>query len=81
MTPIERAHQRRVEMKAEGIEIVRLTPEQKLAAKPNSMRLAVTCKCRDCMGGPEAGGNLRAEIRACTAPSCPLYAVRPYQAK
>ena len=56
----------------------RLTPIQRAARNPSSLRMAITAKCFDCSGR----GNdpcWRQRIRECPCPSCPLYPVRPYQ--
>jgi hypothetical protein len=64
MTPLERAQARMREMREQG--------------NPNSLRLAITAKCFECLGGQDAK-NIRQEIRECTSTTCPLYPVRPYQ--
>jgi len=38
-----------------------------------SLRAAINAQCLDCLQCDTAG------IRACTAPTCPLWEVRPYQ--
>lgn len=57
------------------IEVVQLNPIQKLEKNPKSLRLAINAMCYQCMGG------YRQEIKNCTAQSCALYNVRPYQTK
>lgn len=43
-----------------------------------SLRGAINAKCRECIHDPIGGaGNWRQQVEACTAHSCPLYAVRP----
>lgn len=79
MSALEQARLRLREKRAAGI-TVRRDPVEKARAKPNSLRLAVTAKCVECMGGPDVTG-FRKDIRNCTSSSCPLYAVRPYQHK
>jgi hypothetical protein len=68
LSPLELARKKRKEMIEAGGKVERLDPIQKAAQKPGSLRLAVNAKCwviRDCTCGS----------------SCPLYSVRPYQAK
>ena len=42
-----------------------------------SLRRAIDGKCRECLFSPDAPGRWREQIERCTAPDCPLYAVRP----
>lgn len=42
-----------------------------------SLRKAVNAKCRECIYDPHEAGTWRQQIAACTALTCPLYAVRP----
>jgi hypothetical protein len=54
-----------------------------VASDKKSYRLAITAKCAECMGC-SAGyfePGFKAQVRNCTSYHCPLYAVRPYQAK
>lgn len=78
MTPIERAQAKAREMREQGIVPERLNPIERAAKNPNSLRLAITAKCYECLGGADAK-SIRREIRECTSPKCPLYPVRPYQ--
>ena len=81
MTPaIERAQARMREMREAGIVPVRLNPIERAAQNPSSLRLAITAKCCECLGGEDAR-NIRREIRECTSRKCPLYPVRPYQGR
>jgi len=57
------------------IEVVQLSPVEKLAKNPKSLRLAINAMCYQCMGG------YKNEIRGCTAKDCALYNVRPYRGK
>lgn len=52
------------------------TPIEKLAENPKSLRLAVNAQCFDCMGRSSTAAS---DIRGCTAKTCPLFSVRPYQ--
>lgn len=70
---LERARQRREEMKAAGVEVERLDPIEKAKRNPQSRRYAINAKCWDCSCGQ------RAEIRDCAVKACPLYNFRPYQ--
>jgi hypothetical protein len=63
---------------AGGVAGPRLDPIQKAAANPKSLRLAITAKCWECMGGGLDPGT-REAIRSCTSPACPLYPLRPFQ--
>jgi len=43
-----------------------------------SLRAAINAKCKECIYDPIAGkGTWRQQVEACTAPTCPLYSVRP----
>jgi len=43
-----------------------------------SLRAAINAKCKECIYDPIGGtGNWRQQVGACTARSCPLWAVRP----
>ena len=78
MTPLQRAQARMRELREQGYTPERLTPIERARKNPTSLRLAVTAKCYECLGGEDAK-NIRREIRECTATKCPLYPVRPYQ--
>ena len=80
MSAIELAQARMREMREQGIAIERLDPIERAQRNPNSLRLAITAKCYECLGGQDAK-NIRKEIRECTSHKCPLYPVRPYQSK
>jgi hypothetical protein len=56
----------------------RLNPLERAAAKPTSLRRAVTAKCWDCQGRDSDPGS-KARVRDCETPKCPLYNVRPWQ--
>jgi hypothetical protein len=46
-----------------------------------SLRAAINAKCKECIYDPVGGrGTWRQQVEACTAPGCPLYAVRPTSA-
>ena len=49
--------------------------------KKHSLRAHINAMCAHCMGCTAEGINpgFRTEIRACSAPQCPLHKVRPYQ--
>jgi hypothetical protein len=72
---IKKAHERRLQMKAEGVEVERLDPIEKAKRNPTSRRLAINAKCWGCSCGQ------RVEIRECTVTACPLWNFRPYQTK
>lgn len=79
-TALEKAHAARKARAAAGEVLVRLDPIEKAKKKPKSLRLAVSAKCWDCVGGASDPGP-RARIRDCTVTKCPLHNVRPYQKK
>ena len=56
----------------------RRDPIQKAAAKPSSLRLAISAKCYDCQGR-DCDPGFRERIRSCVVSRCPLHPVRPYQ--
>lgn len=81
LTPLQKAHAALAKRRLTGDMAPRLDPIAKAKANPKSLRLAVTAKCFECMGGGEDTGT-RKLIRACTSnATCPLHPVRPYQAK
>ena len=46
-----------------------------------SLRAAINAMCKACIYDPIGGrGTWRQQVEACTAPRCPLYAVRPKSA-
>ena len=46
-----------------------------------SLRAAINAMCKACIYDPIGGrGTWRQQVEACTAPHCPLYAVRPKSA-
>ena len=51
--------------------------------KNHSLRAHINAMCAHCMGCTmdHMEPGFSQEIRNCTAPNCPLYAVRPYQEK
>ena len=42
-----------------------------------SYKDAVEAKCRECIFDPDSSGTWREQVRDCTSPACPLYALRP----
>lgn len=81
LTPLQKAHAALAERREAGLVAPRLDPIAKARANPKSLRLAITAKCFECMGGGGDTGT-RNLIRACTsAATCPLHPVRPYQVK
>lgn len=71
---LEAARAKLAEMKASGVPIRCRNPDEQLADRPNSLRLAVNAMCFSCMG-KDAGW--RADVRGCSATGCPLYPIRP----
>lgn len=78
LSPLDKARAAMRARRAAGEEIVRLDPIEKAKRNPKSLRLAITAKCWDCVGGM-ADPNPRARIRDCGVSRCSLYPVRPYQ--
>jgi hypothetical protein len=77
LTPLEKARQKTRELRASGV-ILRKNPLEKAAAKPTSLRLAISAKCYECVG-QDSDPGWHGRIRDCLCPTCPLYPVRPYQ--
>lgn len=78
---LQKAREARQRMADAGEAIERLDPIEKAIKNPKSLRCAINAKCWDCMGA-EADPNPRKRIRECpVGGSCPLWPVRPYQAK
>jgi hypothetical protein len=47
-------------------------------SKRPSLRGAIDAMCKACIYDPVAGkGTWRQQVESCTAPRCPLFAVRP----
>lgn len=52
------------------------TAQRRSGARP-SLRAAIDAMCRSCIYDAHQPGTWRAQVEACTARTCPLYAVRP----
>ena len=78
LTGLDLARARMAERRAAGEIIVRKTPTERASARPTSLRLAVTAKCWECQG-EDSDPGVRARVRDCASPRCPLYPVRPWQ--
>jgi hypothetical protein len=50
-----------------------LDPFEKAKLNPNSLRMAINAYCYDCCC------EQKPEVKHCTAVSCPLYRLRPWQ--
>ena len=50
-------------------------PREKWEENKKSLRRSITFYCWECVG------EIKADVRDCTAYNCPLYYVRPYQIK
>lgn len=61
-----------------GIKIQVLSPIQRAAKNPTSLRCAINGKCYDCQGAGYDPGT-KERIRDCEAYDCTLHPVRPYQ--
>ncbi len=77
---LEKARQRRQEMKSQGIKPEFLNPLEKARRNPASLRLAINAMCYDCQGR-DADPNNRKRVMECQINDCPLHPVRPHQAK
>ena len=53
----------------------KMNPVEKALANPKSLRMAINANCWEC------SCEQINEIRFCTATSCPLWHLRPYQKK
>jgi hypothetical protein len=54
---------------------------KKLSKPRPSLRASIDAMCKSCIYDPVAGkGTWRQQVEACTAPHCPLFAVRPLSA-
>lgn len=77
---LEMARERRREMAEAGIKVVVKNPLEKLAERPESLRLAINAKCYQCEGGDSDPG-VKQRIGTCSIRDCGLWAVRPYQGR
>jgi hypothetical protein len=77
---LKRAHEVMQARREAGEKIVRKTPMEKLAEKPNSLRRAVSAMCWQCQG-ENADPGVTWRIGNCTITGCALYAVRPHQSQ
>lgn len=77
-TPLEKARAARAEKLAAGEKIERLSPLEKAAKNPKSLRLAINAKCYSCQG-EDSDPGFRKRIGTCDVTTCPLNPVRPYQ--
>lgn len=77
-SPIERAQAKLAQMRADGIEVQRLTPTEKALADPASRPKAIRATCYECLGAEDCP-NIRDEIAFCTAWGCALWHLRPHQ--
>jgi hypothetical protein len=64
--------------RAAGEKTVQLSPLEKAAKNPSSLRMAVNAKCYDCQGR-DCDPGIRQRIGTCSVTRCPLWSVRPYQ--
>lgn len=72
------AREKLTQMKADGIEVQRLTPTEKALADPASYPKAIRAACYECLGGEDCP-NIRDQIAYCTAWDCALWHRRPHQ--
>ena len=52
------------------------TATRRSKARP-SLRMAINNFCRECLYDTLLEGSWRAQVKACTAPKCPIFRVRP----
>lgn len=58
----------------------RLSPAERAAANPKSLRLAICAMCFNCQGGDmQAPHVTKSFVRDCKTKSCPLWSVRGWQ--
>lgn len=72
------AREKLEQMRADGIEIQRLTPTEKALAEPPSYPRNIRAMCYECLGGEDCT-NIRDQIAYCTAWACALWHRRPHQ--
>jgi len=72
---LAKARQTKADRKAQGIKSFKRTPIQVWEEDKLSLRKSINAKCYDCCC------NDKDQVANCTAKSCPLWAVRPYQEK
>lgn len=77
-TGLEAARAASAARKDAGIKLVVLTPMEKLAKNPTSLRLSINAMCYDCQGRNCDPGVID-RIRHCAISDCPLFNVRPYR--
>lgn len=75
---LQRAREAREANRALGIAAARLSPAEKAARRPTSLRLAINAKCYDCVGA-DADPGPRGRVRDCAVKTCSLHQVRPWQ--
>lgn len=78
LSALDKARAAAAAKRAAGEASAPLTVVARAALKPTNRKLAIAAMCSRCLGGDETTTPIAA-IRDCTAPTCPLYAVRPYQ--
>jgi hypothetical protein len=78
ISPLLLAQQKLAQMRADGIEVERLSPTEKALADPKSRSKAIRATCFECLGGEECP-NVRREVGRCTAFDCALWHMRPYR--
>jgi len=79
-TALDRAREASAAMRAAGIKPQKFDPIEAAKRNPKSRSLAIRAKCWDCQGAGADPGT-RAGIAECPSTTCPLWSVRPYQAK
>lgn len=75
---LEKAREKNRQLRAAGIKPVILTPPEKAACQPGSLRLAIDAHCWGCVGGEHDPGP-KHRVRDCQIRACSLWMVRPWQ--
>lgn len=75
---IEAALEAQRRMRENGEQLERLSPREKAARNPSSLRAAINAKCFDCVGAENADGGYRRAVRECPARTCSLHPLRPW---
>ncbi len=77
-TPLEKAHEKMKQMRADGWRPIQLNPIDKAKKNPNSLKLAIRAMCWTCEGKDNDPG-VKQRVSLCSISSCPLWLHRPWQ--
>lgn len=75
---LEKARQKKLELKSQGISLPIKNPIEKARDNPTSLRLAINGNCFSCVG-QDHDPNWRDRVRDCPCKDCSLYPVRQFQ--